>query len=597
MAENKKIEKKTINFKYNLSVYFSFLKNYKGLFIFLLFVILVMEATYVVDKFLFKVIIDNGTEFTTGVLGADIFIQSLLIVAGIYIALSFGRGVLRFMHLHFINRLDSKLMADIKGKFFNHLVHLDHNFHTSNKTGSLISRLIRSSGAVERMTDVLLFNFAPLIFQLIVVFLSLAYFSLIPAIVVFLTILVFIVYSFIILRTQEEANIRALRAEDREKANISDIFTNIDSIKYFGKENLIKSRFKKLSNRTKLTRLIHWDYFRWLDSVQQVILAAGVFFLLYFPIVQLLNGEITIGTLVFIYTVFGTLMGPLFGFVHGIRNFYRSMADFQDLFEYGKIENNIKDKEDAKVLKINEGVIEFKDVAFKYGRRNLFDGFNLKIQPNEKIALVGHSGCGKTTLVKLLYRFYDINYGQILIDNKSIGDFKQESLRSEMSIVPQEAILFDDTIYNNVAFSNPTASRKEVIQAMKFAQLDKVVRDFPDKEQTIVGERGVKLSGGEKQRVSIARAILANKKILVLDEATSALDSETEHEIQQDLQKLMQGRTSIIIAHRLSTVMKADKIVVLSKGKIVQLGTHRQLINQEGPYKRLWNLQKGGYMK
>jgi ABC-type multidrug transport system fused ATPase/permease subunit len=221
----------------------------------------------------------------------------------------------------------------------------------------------------------------------------------------------------------------------------------------------------------------------------------------------------------------------------------------------------------------------------------------LKIKKNEKIALIGHSGCGKTSLMRLLYRLYDVESGKILIDGKNINEFKQESLRSELSIVPQECVLFDDTIYNNIKFSNPNATRKQIMNAIKFAQLDKVIRNFPKKENTIVGERGVKLSGGEKQRVSIARAILANKKILVLDEATSSLDSETENEIQKALQKLLQGRTSIIIAHRLSTIMNADRIIVMKSGKIIQQGKHKDLIRQKGEYKKLWNLQKGGYIK
>jgi len=220
----------------------------------------------------------------------------------------------------------------------------------------------------------------------------------------------------------------------------------------------------------------------------------------------------------------------------------------------------------------------------------------LSIHKNEKIALVGHSGCGKSTLINLLYRFYDIERGQILIDGKDIRDFKQESLRGSMSIVPQECVLFDDSIWNNIKFSNPKATKDDIWKAIRFAQLDKIIDEMPEKENTIVGERGVKLSGGEKQRVSIARAILANKKILVLDEATSALDSETEYEIQKDLARLMKGRTSIIIAHRLSTIMHADKIIVMKKGKIVQSGTHRQLINRSGEYKKLWNLQRGGYI-
>ena len=287
----------------------------------------------------------------------------------------------------------------------------------------------------------------------------------------------------------------------------------------------------------------------------------------------------------------------MFGFVHGLRGFYRSMADFQDLFYYGKLSNNIKDKPSAKNLKIEKGTLEFKDVHFYYGKRKLFQDFNLKIRENEKVAFVGHSGCGKTTLVKLLNRFYDVNSGEILIDGKNINDFKQDSIRSETGIVPQECVLFDDTIYNNIRFADPGASRKEVLSAIRFAQLDEIIANFPDKEKTIVGERGVKLSGGEKQRVSIARAILADKKILLLDEATSALDSETEYEIQKDLQKLLRGRTSIIIAHRLSTIMNADRIVVLKRGKIIQMGKHNDLIREDGEYKKLWNLQKGGYIK
>ena len=330
---------------------------------------------------------------------------------------------------------------------------------------------------------------------------------------------------------------------------------------------------------------------------QNFILSAGIFSLLYFSINNFLQGEITIGTLAFIYTTFAGLIVYVFGFVHGLRGFYRSMADFQDLFDYGRVSNKIKDKSNAPNLKIGLGTLEFKDVDFNYGKRKMLRKFNLKILENEKVAFVGHSGCGKTTLVKLLNRFYDVNGGSILIDGKDIRNFKQESVRSETGIVPQECVLFDDTIYNNISFANPKASRKDVLNAIKFAQLDKIIMNFSDKENTIVGERGVKLSGGEKQRVSIARAILANKKILILDEATSALDSETEYEIQKDLQKLLKGRTSIIIAHRLSTIMNADRIVVLKNGEIIQMGTHSELIGKSGEYKKLWNLQKGGYIR
>jgi len=385
--------------------------------------------------------------------------------------------------------------------------------------------------------------------------------------------------------------------EDLEKGIISDIFTNIDSVKYFGKERQIENKYSRIGRKTSDIFRWHWNHFRILSAGHSAILMIGTLLLILFPVMKLLKGQMTVGEMVFIYAVFGNLIHPLFSFDHGLRQFYKAMADFESLFKYHKIENDIKDAPDSKNLEIKHGEIEFKDVSFKYKKRYVLKKFSLKIPKNKKVAFVGSSGAGKSTIVRLLYRLFDLTDGELLIDGINIKDVKQESLRGSLSIVPQECVLFDDTLYNNISFSNKKASRKEVLKAMKFAQLDKTVRELPEKENTLVGERGVKLSGGEKQRVSIARAILADKKILVLDEATSALDSETEHEIQRDLEKLMQGRTSIIIAHRLSTIMRADVIVVLDKGKIAQMGNHKQLIRKEGIYKKLWNLQKGGYIK
>ena len=583
--------------KHNLKIYFELLSKYKKGFIGLLIAILVIEASRVVPKLLFKVFIDEGTKFADNLIPKQIFIELLMSLALIFILITFVKTLTHWIKINLINNLNAGLIRDLKTKFFNHILNLSYTFHISNKTGSLIARLIRGGSAVERMTDVLVFNTFPLLFQLVIVSLSLLYFDALSALVVFSTVVIFILYSMVILHFQMKYKLIANVIEDTEKANVNDFFTNIESIKYFGKEPSIITKFKKLSGNTSNALLRFWNYYRWMDAGQSLIIGTGTLFLLYFPITRFLEGELTIGTLVFIYTIYGNLFGPLFGFIHGIRGFYRSMADFESLFQYGKIERDVQDMTHSRKLKVKKGEIEFKNVTFKYHKRRIFTNFNLKIERNTKVALVGHSGSGKSTLIKLLYRFYNLNEGQILIDGRDINDYKQESLRSELSIVPQECVLFDDTIYNNIKFSKPAAKRKEVKNAIKFSQLDKIIPLFPEKEKTIVGERGVKLSGGEKQRVSIARALLANKKILVLDEATSSLDSETEHEIQKDLKKLMQGRTSIIIAHRLSTIMNADKIIVLEKGKIVQEGTHKQLIRRKGVYKKLWNLQKGGYIK
>ena len=587
---------KAIDIKYNLREYYRIAKNYKLLFFLCVIGMMIAEAINIVDKFLFKVLIDQGTLFANNEIVREVLVDVLILIGLIFVTLFVVRAITKTLTFFAINHFSSRTIADLKKNYFTHILFLSHTFHTNHKTGSLISRLTRAGAATERLTDVIIFNITPLAFQFVAVIASLAFFSWKPALAAFVTALFFIGYSLYIQIKQQPANVEANDAEDEEKATIADMYLNIDSVKYFGKENTALKKYQKKNDKARTTLLRNWNFFSWLEGGQSLILSAGLFFMLYFPLVDFLNGEMSLGTIVFIFTIYGNLVGPLFGFVHGMRQFYRSMADYESLFRYGKIRNNIKDKKSAKKARITTGKVEFKDVIFNFGKRNIFPKLNLTMKPNTKVALVGHSGCGKTTLVKLLFRFYDVNKGCILIDGEDIRNFKQESLRSEISIVPQEGVLFDDTLYNNVKFSKPTASRKEVMKAMKFAQLDQVLTKLPRKENTVVGERGVKLSGGEKQRVSIARAILADKKILLLDEATSSLDSKTEHEIQRDLKELMKGRTSIIIAHRLSTVMHADVIVVMDNGKIVEMGKHKELLKKNGMYKSLWDLQKSGFL-
>ena len=590
-------EKRKIDFKYNLKTYLDFLIRYKYLALIIILFSIFLRGRFLLEKYLFKVIIDNTTNFTTGLIEYSALLKILFIIGGVYLGIIFIIPVIIWARETFLINLTTNMMQDLKRKYFNHIIGLHYEFHTTHKTGSMISRLLRGGWTIDKMNDLFVYQIAPLIIEVILVTISLLYLDWISAFIALCVSIFFVSYGLFFQRFQQSANLRAVEKEDLEKGNTSDFITNIDSIKYYGKEKAISERYEKLTTETKQAHKNHWYYFRWYGSVLVFIQTLGLLLVVYFSLLKFINNEITIGSLVFIYTAYIGLMEPMWRFNNGIRDFYKAMADFQDLFEYGKIENEVKDVKGASNLEIKQGEIEFKNINFKYGKRTIFQNFNLKIPKNNKVALVGHSGCGKTTLIKLLYRLYNINEGEILIDGKNIKKIKQNSLRENMSIVPQECLLFDDTIYNNIKFSNPKASKEEIINAIKFAQLDKIINEFPDKENTIVGERGIKLSGGEKQRVSIARAILANKKILVLDEATSSLDSETEYEIQRDLENLMKGRTSIIIAHRLSTIMKADKIVVMKKGEIVQIGKHEDLINQDGEYKILWNLQKGGYIK
>jgi ATP-binding cassette, subfamily B, heavy metal transporter len=589
--------KEKVSLRENFRLYREIAGNYKGFFILIIILVLIGESARIGEKFLFKIIVDDGTRFSSGELSSDLFVSILLGVAVTFGVLIIIRIFGTFVFEKLVNRLDASQMFDLKRKFFNHITHLSHNFHTTHKTGSMISRMNRGTRAVEAITDFIVYNVTPLILQVLIIGGTLLYFDVSSAIVIVVTVIAFISYGLLISYKQQIPQYEYNRIEDIEKANMADIFANIDSVKYFGKEDRIKQRFANLARNTRENAVKFWDYQMMFRIGQAGILSIGTVLLLYFPLIKLLNGEISIGVVVFIYTTYLGLMGPLFGFTFGMRHFFTALGDLQALNDYGKIKNDIKDKPYADRLKVKRGEIEFRDIEFAYHKRtSAIKKFNLKIKPDEKVAFVGHSGSGKTTLMKLLYRFYDLDSGKILIDGKDIKDFKQESLRRELSIVPQEAILFDDTIYNNILFSRPSANREDVLKAMKFAQLDAFVSKLPKREKTIVGERGVKLSGGEKQRVSIARALLADKQILVLDEATSALDSKTESEIQKDLERLMVGRTSIIIAHRLSTIMKADRIVVLEGGKIVQIGDHKSLIRRNGVYRELWDLQKGGYI-
>lgn len=584
--------------KETLRKFFQMLKPYRWLLLAALLTVLIVESITIVERYLLKVLVDNGTAFSSGSITRQVFMGILAGIAIAFLASQLVKATMRFCRWTAVDRLEANVMTDVKRKYFMHVVHLPHKFHTTHKTGSLISRITRGARALESMMDVIVINMAPIVMQLTVAVVALVTLSLSAAIVIFVTVLVFVLFGMYRQQKQLPDSLRFNEADDYEKGQIADVLTNIESVKYYGKEKLVDRVYRRASEDTKKKAIKSWDWYSGTDAGQTVIIAIGTFFVVYFPAKELLAGTITIGTLVFIYTVFLGLIAPMNSFVGGMRQWYQSRADLASLLQYDDEKNDIEDKPDAKPLHVTKGEITFANVTFGYvPNRKVLKKFNLTIHPNEKVALVGQSGSGKSTLIKLIYRFYDVDAGEVTIDGHDVRDVQQEALRSELAIVPQEAILFDETIYNNILFSRPGASREEVLAAIRFAQLDKVIAHFPEKENTIVGERGIKLSGGEKQRVSIARAILANKRILVLDEATSALDSQTEHDIQADLKKLMQGRTAIIIAHRLSTIMSADRIVVLDEGNIVQMGTHNELIRQKGLYKKLWDLQKGGYIQ
>jgi len=590
------VREEKINFRDNISYYLNAAKPYWLMFAVVIFLILIISLIDVGTNLIFKELIDRGTLFAAGELSKEEFIGTIFFLASIFFSATILLALAKYFRMNFLNALEVKMMFDVKKDIFDHLLRLSHNFHTTNRTGSIISKLIRSSKGIEALTDFITFHGSPLILKVIVIFGFILFFDFQSAIVTLIVVIVFMAYSLYVLGKQQKVNLNRNETEDIEKGFISDVFTNIETIKHFGKESRISEMFSDYAKNTQKMLLEFWNYYSGMEVGLSLTLGFGSIFLMYFTLSRLLAGEISVGTVAFIYTSYIGLIMPLFEFMWGVRRTYEAMSDIQAIVEYKKIVTDVADIKGAKPLKVKRGFVEFDDVSFSYGRKPILKNFSLKIKPNEKIAFVGHSGAGKSTVVKLLYRLYDVTGGKISIDGKNVSEVTQESLRSELSIVPQECILFNDSIYNNILFSNPQASRKDVFAAMKISQLESFVNSLPEKENTIVGERGIKLSGGEKQRLSIARAVLADKKILVLDEATSSLDSSTEYIIQEALWKLMKGRTAIIIAHRLSTIMRADRIVVIGGGKIIQEGKHDDLIKQKGLYQKLWKLQKDGVL-
>ncbi|MBU0576939.1 ATP-binding cassette domain-containing protein [Patescibacteria group bacterium] len=344
--------------------------------------------------------------------------------------------------------------------------------------------------------------------------------------------------------------------------------------------------------------MLEWNIGQIADSVQGLMMIGLEFAVFYIAIKAWQQGLFTIGDFVWIQTYLIEIFLSIWRFGRTVRDVYRNLADAEEMTEVLHTEHEIRDPKSEKQLSVVRGQIQFQDVTFGYDESsNVIDDLSFKIKSGQKVALVGPSGGGKTTITKLLLRLFDIQKGKILVDGQDIKKVTQDSLRSQISLVPQDPILFHRTLMENIRYGRRDASDKEVIAAAKLANCHDFIMSFPKKYDTFVGERGIKLSGGERQRVAIARAILANAPILILDEATSSLDSASEALIQGALENLVKDKTTLVIAHRLSTIMKMDRIIVFQGGKIVEDGSHADLVHYKtGLYKKLWDLQVGGYL-
>lgn len=494
------------------------------------------------------------------------------------------------------NYFQPQVMRDLVNTCFQYLHEHSYRFFTNNFAGSLVKKIGRYERAFEDIADQIFWNMTPAIFKVGMILVILYFVQPLLAVVLLIWSVLYWWFSIAFARYKLKYDIENAAMDTRVGGRLADTISNNINIKLFGGTNRELSSFKKLTNQLYTIRKWTWDLGSLNEAVQGGMMITLELATLYVAIRLWRTGVLTIGDFALLQAYLIQIFSRLWDLGRHIKNFYSRLGDAQEMTEILLTEHEIQDKAGASELRVSRGLIEFKDVEFGYDKRKIFNKFNVRIKAGEKVALIGPSGGGKTTFVKVLFRFFDIHRGEVLIDGQNIADVTQASLRNNLSLVPQEPILFHRSLYDNIAYARPQASKTEVIQAAKLAHCHEFIQGFPEKYETFVGERGVKLSGGERQRVAIARAILKNAPILVLDEATSSLDSESEMLIQDALKNLMKGKTTIVIAHRLSTIMQMDRIVVVDEGRIVEEGKHQELIKaKQGIYQKLWEIQAGGF--
>ena len=490
-------------------------------------------------------------------------------------------------------RVCERAMRKIGLEVFQHVHHLDLEFHLSRRTGGLSRDIDRGIKGISFLMRFFVFNIVPTLLEIILVAGLLFYnYGISFALVTIIAAVFFILFSMITTDWRTQFVRDAAQADSRAGTLCVESLLNHETVKYFTNEEFESNKYDQA--------LRHWEQAKRkerlsllaLNTGQALIISLAMAIMLWLAANEVRDGVMTIGDFVLINAFMMQLFIPLnfLGFVY--REIRGATANIENMFSLMSLNTKVLEQPNAPDLKIFGGDVTFKDVCFAYhDDRPLLKRIDLTIKGGQQVAIVGASGAGKSTLVKLLFRSYDISGGTILVDEQNIANVTLKSLRESIGIVPQDTVLFNESIFENIRFGNPAAADDQVLEAIKLAHLDDFIRELPDGSDTVVGERGLKLSGGEKQRVTIARTILKKPAILVFDEATSSLDSESERLIMEALNKISRGYTSLIIAHRLSTIIHADKIVVMDHGEIVEQGSHSELLEMGGRYSDLWIAQ------
>lgn len=587
--------KKKIN-KSNIWKIFPYLKEFSSRISFAILLVIASKLLSVADPYVMKKLIDILVEK-----GTEAPLKTLVLLVVLFFALRWGGNLFDGAKDYIFTKVQATVKKKISLDMFKHLLALPAKFHAGRSTGKISRKITRGSSALETIFWFLSFNIVPTLME--VLFVAIIFMKLFPisfTITFLLFVAAYITFTVFVTERRQKLLLETNKKDDRANGQSIDALLNYETVKYFSNEKYEYKRFGKFLDDWATPFIKATKSGANLNMGQGLIITAGLTAILVLAIGEYLKGQATIGDFVLVTTYLTRIAIPMgfLGFTY--RAIKEGLADVDEMFKLLQVENKIIDKPDAKELKVCGGRINFKNVSFGYSKdRMVIDNVSLEIKPKERVALVGYSGSGKSTISKLLFRLYDVNDGQIMIDGNDIRNLKQESLRNCIGIVAQDSTLFNDTVMYNISYGKPGASEEDVFRAAKMANIhDFISKELPEGYKTIVGERGVKLSGGEKQRIAIARMLIKKPSFLVFDEATASLDTKSEKIIQEEIKKLSKGNiTTIVIAHRLSTIVDFDKIVVLKSGRIVEEGKHEELLRKKGIYFGLWQAQSKGTEK
>ncbi|MGG2052955.1 ABC transporter ATP-binding protein [Lysinibacillus pakistanensis] len=569
-----------------LQRFFSYYKPYKGLFILdfscaILVALIELAFPIVLNKVIDDVLPDGELKWI-------IMASSLLF--GLYIL----NSILHFIVSYWGHMLGINIETDMRKEAFTHVQKLSFRYFDNNKTGHLVSRLTNDLMDIGELAHHGPEDIFIAIMTIIGTFGVMFYIDPTFTILIFLLVPIILILTIIFGKLMSKAFRQMFGDIADFNARVENNVSGIRVVQAFTNEEHEINRFKVNNERFRMTKLFSYKVMAWNEAISGILTKVLSLFTLFIGAYFVLNGYLTNGEFIAFILLSNILLGPINKINMFIESYPKGMAGFKRYVDFLETEPEIADRPQAKAIKDIEGEITFNNVSFGYTEdKRALNQINLKVRPGETVALVGPSGAGKSTICSLLPRFYEVNEGSITVDGIDIRDFKLHSLRSHIGIVQQDVFLFDGTIRENIAYGDLNASEEDIWYAARRAQLEDVIKALPEGMDTLIGERGVKLSGGQKQRLSIARIFLKNPKILILDEATSALDTETEQAIQQALNELSVGRTTLVIAHRLATIKDADRIVVVSKKGIIEEGTHDELMNSKKAYYGLYTAQFG----